>query len=130
MLTDNPSIFEQYLNYSSVKNKLISKNIANIGTLNYQREDVSFDNYLKTETQNQLKVTDGRQINFVTDKSIDPNNEGIVKDTNPELESNFNNVDIDKEMADMAQNSIMFRFASRKVGNYYKNLQSIISKVR
>ncbi|MFH0734133.1 MAG: flagellar basal body rod protein FlgB [bacterium] len=130
MIIDNANIFEKYLDYGSVKQKLISKNIANIGTLNYQREDIAFEEFLKKETQSELKITDGRQIQFSLNSGIDPSSQGIVKDTNPELESNFNNIDVDKEMADMAQNSIMFRFASRKIGNYYKNLQSLISKVR
>ncbi len=128
MPIDGNKIFETYLDYSSVKQKLISKNIANINTLFYQREDISFDDYLNEVSKDQMKITDGRQIEFANGIAKNPEDKAIIKDTNPELESNFNNIEIDKEMADLARNSIMFKFASRKVGNYYKTLQSIISR--
>jgi flagellar basal-body rod protein FlgB len=40
--------------------------------------------------------------------------------------ANGNNVDVSKEMADMAKNSIMFKFASKKMNGYFQNLQNII----
>jgi len=128
MPIDGNKLFETYLDYSTVKQKLISKNIANINTLFYQREDISFDDYLSEVAKDQMKVTDGKQIEFANGIAKNPEDKVITKDTNPELESNFNNIEIDKEMADLARNSIMFKFASRKVGNYYKTLQSIISR--
>ena len=33
---------EKFIDYCAVKNKVISKNIANIGTENYRRQDVDF----------------------------------------------------------------------------------------
>ena len=35
-------------------------------------------------------------------------------------------MDIDQEMSELAANSIQFRFASRKIGDYYRNLQNVI----
>ena len=128
---ESVKIFEQYLDYSTIKQKLVAKNISNISTLNYKREDMSFDDYLRETEKNDSKTTNANQYEFgITINGNKPEDKAIVQDDNPELESNFNNVDIDKEMADLAQNSIMFKFASRKVGNYYKNLQSIIQRVR
>ncbi len=128
---ESVKIFESYLDYSSVKQKLISKNISNISTINYKREDMSFDDYLRETEKSDLKTTNGNQYEFgLNIGGNKPEDKAIVKDDNPELESNFNNVDIDKEMADLARNSIMYKFASRKVGSYYKNLQSIIQRVR
>ena len=110
MPIDGNKIFETYLDYSSVKQKLISKNIANINTLFYQREDISFDDYLNEVSKDQMKITDGRQIEFANGIAKNPEDKAIIKDTNPELESNFNNIEIDKEMADLARISISFKF--------------------
>lgn len=124
-------IFENYLDYSSIKQKLIAKNISNISTINYKREDMSFEDYLQETERSELKTTTANQFEFgLNIGGTNPESKAIVKDDNPEMESNFNNVDIDKEMADLARNQIMYKFASRKVGNYYKNLQSIIQRVR
>ena len=50
----------------------------------------------------------------------------ISKDKSLENVSGVNNVDIDKEMSELAANSIQFRFASRKIGDYYRGLQNVI----
>lgn len=112
---------EKFIDFCSLKNKVISKNIANIGTENYKREDVSFKEILnnlgemKATNSKHLKLPENNQpqFEFLKDKSLD-NTSGI------------NNVDIDKEMSELAANSIQFRFASRKIGDYYRGLQNVI----
>lgn len=112
---------EKFIDYCSVKNKVISKNIANIGTENYKREDVNFKEILnslgemKSTNPKHLKLPENNQpqFEFSKDKSLD-NTSGV------------NNVDIDKEMSELAANSIQFRFASRKIGDYYRGLQNVI----
>jgi len=130
MSIDGIEVFEKFLDFSTQKQKLISKNIANISTVNYQREDISFDNFIQEANNELLKTTNESQFQIGISGLPNGNKEGGIKDTNPEMESFFNNVDIDKEMADLARNNIMFKFASRKVGNYYKSLQNIISRGR
>ena len=43
-----------------------------------------------------------------------------------EMYSGVNNVDIDKEMSDLAENSLSFKFASRRIGDYFKLIQEVI----
>ena len=43
-----------------------------------------------------------------------------------EFLSGINNVDIDKEMADLAENSIMYKFAAKKLQTYFRTLQEVI----
>ena len=47
-------------------------------------------------------------------------------DEKSEIIANGNNVDVNKEMADLAKNSIMFKFASKKINGYYQTLQNVI----
>ena len=107
-------ILENLLNYSSLKQKVISENIANTETIGYKRRDVDFkdllDNGMKSLSNLDLKKTDF-QVN------VDKSTENV---------SGVNNVDINKEMAEMAQNSILFRFAARKLNAHYSSLQSVI----
>lgn len=113
---------EKFIDYCSTKNKIISKNIANIGTENYKREDVDFKSIL-SENMGQMKSTNPKHL------KINQNNKPefeISKDNSLDNVSGVNNVDIDREMSELAANSIQFRFASRKIGDYYRGLQNVI----
>jgi flagellar basal-body rod protein FlgB len=50
----------------------------------------------------------------------------VVKDETMSYNSGVNNVNIDKEMADMAENQIMFKFAARNISIYFKSMQDVI----
>lgn len=113
---------EKFISYCSVKNKVISKNIANIGTENYRREDIEFKTILSNNME-QMKTTNAKHLKLPT--ATQPDFE-ISKDKSLDNVSGVNNVDIDKEMSELAANSIQFRFASRKIGDYYRDLQNVI----
>lgn len=113
---------EKFIDYCSTKNKVISKNIANIGTENYKRQDVDFKTLL-SENMGQMKATNPKHLKLTQDNK--PNFE-ITNDKSLDNVSGVNNVDIDQEMSELAANSIQFRFASRKIGDYYRNLQNVI----
>lgn len=105
---------EKLLDFSALRQKVISQNIANAETKNYRRREVEFKDLLANDLK---KFEDSKQIESKYEVKID--------EKSPVL-ANGNNVDLSKEMADMAKNSIMFKFASKKMNGYYQNLQSII----
>lgn len=113
------------LDYCTEKNKVIAKNIANIGTENYQRQDVVFKDILMENSNSLLKKTNPKHLD------INPNPEGASKfeyinDNSSEMDSGINNVNIEREMSELAENTLRFKFASKKVGDYYKTLQKVI----
>ena len=55
-------LLQNLLDYCAVKNKTIAKNISNIGTENYKREDVVFKNLLDENVNSFLKTSDGKHI--------------------------------------------------------------------
>ncbi len=113
---------EKFIDYCSLKNKVISKNIANIGTENYKRQDVDFKSIL-SDKMGEMKSTNPKHLKL--NQNNKPEFE-ISKDKSLENVSGINNVDIDREMSELAANSIQFRFASRKIGDYYRGLQNVI----
>lgn len=122
MNTPTIKLLEKFIDYCSVKNKVISKNIANIGTENYKREDVSFQEMLDTKLK-QLRTTNKKHISFLP---IEGNQFQVYKDKGMENVSGVNNVDIDKEMSELASNALLFKFSSKKIGDYYRGLQNVI----
>ncbi len=123
MQSSNIKTLERFIDFCSVRNKTISKNIANVGTENYKREDVEFKSLMDSNLASLLKTTNNKHIRI--DK---PSDKGFTvdQDNSSENVSGINNVDIDKEMSELAANTIQFRFASRKIGDYYRGLQNII----
>ncbi len=124
-MSNNIRILEKVLDYSSLKQKVIGENIANATTVGYKRKDVDFVNVFD-EANNKLKVDNQRHIKS-GDKALTANSEiVVVEDKSNENVSGFNNVDIDKEMAELAENNIMFRFAARRMNQYFRDLQAVI----
>ncbi len=125
-MSEVPKLLEKVLDYSVIKQKLISKNIANLSTVNYKREDISFENYLNKNVTGKLEVKNPKHFSGSEVKQPEQSEFKIVKDESGENISGMNNVDIDQEMAEMAQNTLLFKFAARRLNHYYRNLQSVI----
>lgn len=119
-------LLQNLLDYCAVKNQVIAKNISNIGTENYKREDVEFKDVLNENVNSILKTSNGRHIgNISAGGSANSKFENVI-DENTDMESGINNVNIDREMAEMAENTLRYKFASRKIGDYYRNIQNVI----
>lgn len=113
------------LDYCTQKQKVLSRNIANIGTENYQREDIKFSDVLSDNMSSVLKTTNPKH--FPVKDGLDPENKfEIETDKSKDLSSGMNNVDIDTEMAEMAENTLKYKFASKKMGDYFKLIQEVI----
>lgn len=121
MAVTNIKVLEDFIDYCSLRNKVISKNIANIGTQNYKREDVVFKDLLN-ENMSKLKTTDPKHFGTV---NFESENE-IKVDNSKDMVSGVNNVNIDEEMAELAKNTLQFKLASKKIGDYFKILQGVI----
>lgn len=119
-------LLENLLNYCVVKNKVIANNIANVHTENYKREDVSFKSLLKENSDTILKTTNSKHLPSINSTQDENPDFEIVYDESSENISGINNVNIEKEMSELAENTLRFKFASKKVGEYYKTLQTVI----
>lgn len=120
----NINLLEHFVSYCSAKNKIISKNIANIGTEGYKREDISFKNYFQQNINPMIRTTNPKHLS-INSAQNDLQFE-LTEDNSTDNVSGINNVDIDQEMSELAANSIQFRFAARKISDYYKGIQNVI----
>lgn len=121
---------ETFADFYVEKNKVISKNIANTQTANYRREDIVFKDVLSESISATLKGSERKHFGAQVSEGGDSQNFERVLDNSTELNSGVNNVDIDKEMAELAENTLRFKFVSKKLGDYYKNLQEVIKGSR
>ncbi len=111
-------VLENVLNYTALKQKIIAQNIANSETIGYQRREVKFQDVFNNELNKSLQT----ENNIYKTK---PEMKIVIDKSNNNI-SGFNNVDVNKEMADLAENTILFKFAAKKMNAYFKSLQNVI----
>ncbi|WP_339145803.1 MULTISPECIES: flagellar basal body rod protein FlgB [unclassified Sutcliffiella] len=113
---------EKGIQYSGVKHKAISHNIANVDTPNFKRKEIT-PNFGET-FQKALKShkTDARHQDF----SGTTNLPYKADKTSHSYSHNGNNVDIDKEMSDLAENQIYYYTLIDQMNGKFQSLQSVI----
>jgi len=118
------SNLEYGLQYASLKNKTIAHNIANVDTPNYKAKDVSFKKLLSEENGKQISAykTDDRHFDFVI-KQTAP---GVYSYENFQYRHNGNGVDIDKEMSELAKNTIYYNALIDRINGKFNTLNTVI----
>ena len=119
-------LLKRFLNLSSLKQKLISGNIANVSTPGYKSKDINFHGELNKAVNNpiNLKGVATHPNHLPIGQSPDSGPEIIV---NKSRESNgINNVNIDNEMANQAKNQIYYSIGARLLSMKFQGLRNAI----
>jgi flagellar basal-body rod protein FlgB len=127
-------LLQKALGVYASKQKVLAGNIANISTPGYQRRDVEFETHFNdalTLGGTQPLAGETTQAGHIAINGNDPTQiEGHVvtpTDETDKLASGVNNVDIDLEMSELAENQIRFKYASRLISDSFKLLRQSIS---
>ncbi|MCP3031188.1 flagellar basal body rod protein FlgB [Halobacillus sp. A1] len=123
LFNDTFTTLESSLNHSSKKNRAISENIANVDTPGYKAKDVVFKNVLSEEMGVSAKRTNERHLNFGNGQ---PTAHHTVRKEGTTYNHNGNNVDIDKEMNDLAKNQIQYQALVDRLSGKFNSLKSVI----
>ncbi|MDD3315503.1 MAG: flagellar basal body rod protein FlgB [Syntrophaceticus sp.] len=113
-------VMERALDLNWIRQQLISNNIANVDTPNYKRMDIDFKSSLFKALDEQSVTqagTDAVKTEFVVSDDLTHNNDG-------------NSVDIEKEMAEQAVNSLQYALLTRLVSDQLGMLKTAISEGR
>ena len=122
----NINLYSKALDASWLKNDSITNNIANAETPGYKRETVEFEKILQQAIgSNSMPVvrTHEKHMPLVTD--VTPR---IVKDDQVSFRRDGNSVNIDTEMAEMAENQIKYETITRQLNSTLKRLRMSISQ--
>lgn len=117
---------ESYVNFLAARNRVISENIANVGTKNYQRKDLSFKEVLTGEVNDLVRTTNQKHIGATSNLNDVDSKYEVIVDKSTDDPSGVNNVDIEREMTSLAENTIGFKMATKKINNYFRTLQEVI----
>lgn len=124
LFTGTISSLENALNYASLKQKVISNNIANADTPNYKAKAVSFSKMLELELRSTMTAnkTDGRHYDFSSSGSTS----GVYVNKNVSYNHNGNSVDIDQEMSSLAMNQIYYNAVTDRISGKFQSLENVI----
>ncbi len=127
------SLLERSLDAAALRQKVIANNIANVDTPNYKRSDVRFEELLRQELDGKRKSivgyrTDPRHIPIGRRPAGTASLPQVVTDHSTTFNHNGNNVDIEYEMALLAQNQLRYNLLIDRTNGYFKNLRTAIDR--
>lgn len=116
---------ENTLDFATAKHQAISSNISNVDTPNYQAKDVKFKHVLNDalSSTTEAKKTHTNHLSF--ENEMDKSFQTVTK-KHTTFNHNGNNVDMDKEMADLAKNQIYYQALVDRINGKFSSLQTVI----
>lgn len=105
------------LQLRQTRQNVISSNIANAETPGYQAKKVDFEDALARAIQNENPVSS------VTANEIGRVTADIYENPDAEINNDGNTVNVDKEMANLAENSIMYKAAIQLINKKMASLK-------
>ncbi len=117
------------LSFRSDRQKIISSNIANINTPGYKTKDISFESELqKVQNKNDLKMVTTNQNHIPFEQTtIQPTQPQVYDVKGLQEQNDGNNVNLDREMSQMAQNQIAFNALQASVKKDSAWLKEVIA---
>ena len=120
---------------ASLNHEQIANNIANVNTPNFQRSTVDFKSALQASLgipppadELGLATDDGRQFQIDDGSAPVPYDPQAIVDASDQARVDGSNVDIDQEMAQLAQNTDYQGTMSQFVQEQYKFLREAITE--
>lgn len=124
------SILTKSMDAAALKQRVVSDNIANINTPGFNRQYVDFDLELKEAVNRQLG--NAGRLHRTHEKhlplSLDVNkiNPNVKTDNSRSMREDGNNVDLDMELAELAENTIRYNTLTETAIKKYTSIKSAI----
>lgn len=117
---------ENSLDYATAKNRMIANNIANVDTPNYKAKEIDFKSVLNDTISRtfETKRTNPKHIPFSSGETN--HTYRATTSNNTMYNHNGNNVDIDKEMSELAVNQIYYQALVDRLSGKFNSLQTVI----
>lgn len=128
---DTPAmnVLEKGLDASSLRQRVLTNNVANVDTPNFKRSDVDFQKVLGQALGEgggdlPLKITSPLHLQ----KADAVNQSGVVTDQSSTFRTDGNNVDIDREMTNVAENGLYYNSVTQAISSQLGLLRMVIQK--
>ncbi len=130
--SDTFLILKKALDTATLRQQAIASNIANVDTPGYKRADVSFEEELKAALNKgeslELKTTDNKH--FTNKPNLDSVHGKVFRQQDTYFRNDFNNVDIEVEMASVAKNNTAYNALAELISQKLKLVKSAVHEGR
>ncbi|MBN6887158.1 flagellar basal-body rod protein FlgB [Cytobacillus horneckiae] len=125
IFSQSMSTIETALNQTSLKQKVISQNVANVDTPGYKAKDVKFKDSFESALANNMQTfrTDSRHYEL---NRQEPNGAEVYAKRGVSFNESGNSVDMDQEMAELAANQIKYNALIDRMSGKFSSLQNVI----
>ncbi|KUP21745.1 flagellar basal body rod protein FlgB [Paenibacillus sp. DMB5] len=136
MIESNSSrLNESFLQILNVRHQTIAENIANADTPHYKKKTVVFEDELRqaisSGSKDNLEIRQTHSRHFgIKDNNASLIPYQIVRSTDTAMNNNGNNVDMDLEMANLAENQLMYNYMADKVSGHYTKIRDMLQNLK
>lgn len=121
------NVLQKGLDASSRRQQVLSNNIANIDTPQFKRSDVDFQAILGVALGEKgrdltMKLTSLKHLPGLADGG----GSGVVTDQSTSFRNDGNNVDVDLEMTNVAENGLYYNSLTRTISSQLGLLRMVI----
>ncbi len=116
-------VLQKGLDAATLRQEVISNNVANVNTPGFKRSNVTFEEGLK-------KALAGRENNYQRTSLLEDTSPEAVKDNRTSMRNDLNNVDMEIEMLNLSSNQIKYNGLIQLLNNRYSNLRYVINEGR
>jgi flagellar basal-body rod protein FlgB len=123
----NLPLYQKAMDAYSLRLKTISNNIANVGTREYQRKEVEFEQLLDDALNKptlQGSRTSENHMKLGTDRIDELEAEVVTPEDN--FSNGINNVNIDHEMIELSKVQMNDSFLAKSVSGFFRTMRSAI----
>jgi flagellar basal-body rod protein FlgB len=114
-------MLENMLDYRTKRHKIIASNIANIDTDNYKKSDISFEEEFGKAGKLPMATTDPGHI---------PHRNTPSHTLDYEVSQSDEKVIVDKEMANLAENHLMYNVTVEMLSRKFKELDTVLKEAK
>ncbi|QGP92834.1 Flagellar basal body rod protein FlgB [Neomoorella glycerini] len=123
-------VLEKALDTATLRQRVIAHNIANVNTPGFKRYEVSFEEKLSQALGLEPGLPLYRTNPYHLPAAGSDLTPEVNQDNSTSMRQDGNNVDIDREMVDLAQNSLNFNFATQQLNGRLAMLRYVINEGR
>jgi flagellar basal-body rod protein FlgB len=120
---------EKFLDLAVQRQSLLSSNLANVDTPGFKTIDLSFEQELRDATtaeNSRLEVTSNLHLPAGTET----HSASVQQVQGLTMRNDLNNVNIDREMAQLSSNALKFSMVAQLIAGKFKTLKAAIQEGR
>lgn len=133
--TSTLQILNSALNASTLRNRVISNNVANIDTPGYKSKQVLFEDELKNALNQRSSDFVGNKthplhITIGSHPQLQNTPFTVVENNHTWIQNNGNNVDLESEMTKLAENTLWYNALIQQTSGHFAKLREVIKEGR